>query len=108
MYFLLQQVWMERKPNKKNLLLTHWENATLPHRVGGRTRIIHNLFQDSYVIEYKRINHYDFKYQLKMGNLKGMKKKVIIRLWLVPSNRTSDGQRASYHPSNGFVPTTQN
>ena len=33
--FLLQQVWMERKPNKKNLLLTHWENATLPHKVGS-------------------------------------------------------------------------
>ena len=24
---------MDRKPNKQNLLLTHWENATLPHRV---------------------------------------------------------------------------
>ena len=33
--FFLQQVWMERKPNKKNLLLTHWENATLPHKVGS-------------------------------------------------------------------------
>ena len=97
------QVWMDRKESKKNLLLTHWENATLPHRVGGCARIIHNLFQDSYVIEYKRINHYDFKYQLKMGNPKGVKKKVIVRLWLVPSNRSSDGPRASYHPSNGFV-----
>ena len=102
---LFDQVWMDRKESKKNLLLTHWENATLPHRVGGwrHARIIHNLFQDSYVIEYKRINHYDFKYQLKMGNPKGVKKKVIVRLWLVPSNRTSDGPRASYHPSNGFV-----
>ena len=32
-YFLLQQVWMDRKPNKQNLLLTHWENATLHHKV---------------------------------------------------------------------------
>ena len=25
-----------RKSNKKNLLVTHWEYAVLPHMVGGR------------------------------------------------------------------------
>merc|ERR1711974_3280 len=80
------EVWMERKPNKQNLLLTHWENATLPHR-------------DDYVIEYKRINHYDFKFLLKMRNPNRVEKKVIIRLWLVPTNRTCSTAR--YHPTTG-------
>ena len=34
--YVENQVWMDREPKepyKKNLLLTHWENATLNHRV---------------------------------------------------------------------------
>ena len=58
-------------------------------------------FQDDYVIEYKRINHYDFKFLLKMQNPNRVEKKVIIRLWLVPTNRTSSTAR--YHPTTGFV-----
>ena len=58
-------------------------------------------FQDIYVIEYKRINHYDFKFLLKMRNPNRVDKKVIIRLWLVPTNRTSS--TAKYHPTTGFV-----
>ena len=97
---------MERKPNKQNLLLTHWENATLPHRVrsyyfsNALTTCVCN-FQDVYVIEYKRMNHYDFKFLLKMQNPNLVKRKVIVRLWLVPTNRTSPTAR--YHPTTGFV-----
>ena len=111
---------MDRKPNKQNLLLTHWENATLPHRVRsqycsyGLTKCTMNMvqmcsvaqiyqsnFQEDYVIEYKRINHYDFKFLLKMRNPNRVEKKVIIRLWLVPTKRTSS--KARYHPTTGFV-----
>ena len=97
------KVWMEREPNKKNLLLTHWENTTLPHRVGSQyqSNACPCDFQDDYVIEYKRINHYDFKFLLKMKNPNRVDKKVIVRLWLVPTNRTSSS--AKYDPSNGFV-----
>ena len=105
-YSLLQQVWMERKPNKKNLLLTRWENATLPHKVrswsfNNDLRTCMSNFQDIYLIEYKRINHYDFKFLLKMRNPNRVKKKVIFRLWLIPTNRTSSTAR--YHPATGFV-----
>ena len=58
-------------------------------------------FQGIYVIEYKRINHYDFKFLLKIQNPNQVEKKVIIRLWLVPTNRTSSAAR--YHPTTGFV-----
>ena len=110
----IQQVWMERKPNKKNLLLTHWENATLPHKVRSwyfsngldmfemymHGSCVFN-FQGDYVIQYKRINHKDFKFLLKMRNPNRVEKKVIFRLWLVPTNRTSSTAR--YHPTTGFV-----
>ena len=110
----IQQVWMERKPNKKNLLLTHWENATLPHKVRSwyfsngldmfemymHGSCVFN-FQGDYVIQYKRINHKDFKFLLKMRNPNRVEKKVIFRLWLVPTNRTSSTAR--YHPATGFV-----
>ena len=62
-------------------------------------------FQGIYVIEYKRINHYDFKFLLKMRNPNRVQKKVILRLWLVPTNRTST--RARYHPTTGFVNVLQ-
>ena len=60
----------------------------------------YNIYiQDSYVIEYKRINHFDFKYLLKLKNPKKSKKKVIVRLWLVPTNKTRS--TAKYHPTTG-------
>ena len=43
-------------------------------------------FQGVYVIEYKRINHYDFKFLLEIRNPNLVEKKVIVRLWLVPTN----------------------
>ena len=45
-----------------------------------------DYFQGVYVIEYKRINHYDFNFLLEMRNPNMVEKKVIVRLWLVPTN----------------------
>ena len=66
-----------------------------------RPPCILNPLQASYVINYWRITHKDFKYKLKMRNPNRVKSKVIVRLWLIPTKRK--GLRVTYHPSKGFV-----
>ena len=33
-------------------------------------------------VKYRRVNHADFKYKIKIQNLKGEKDNVMVRIWL--------------------------
>ena len=50
----------------ENTLVTYQEEAT---RVAGKQK-------------YKKINHKDFKYQIKLSNPQEISQKVIVRIWL--------------------------
>ena len=72
---------MQRNPlnnqDVKNHLITHWEEAKITH--DGQSDI-----------NYRRINHLDFKYQISIKNPNNVRKKVIVRLWLGSSSDEGD------------------
>ena len=53
----------------KNLLITHWEHKEIRH-------------DQETTISYNRLNHLDFKYQIRIKNENQVQRKVFIRLWL--------------------------
>ena len=55
----------------ENVLVTVNEESTVRHHEGNE-------------IQYTRINHLEFKYQLKIKNPQKITKKVILRIWLGP------------------------
>ena len=59
----------ETETDLKNTLITFWENSQIKY---------HELSN----INYKRLNHLRFKYQIGIKNVKQLKKKVFIRIWL--------------------------
>ena len=57
------------KRDVENLLVTHWERKRLQHDAESS-------------ISYNRLNHLDFKYQIRIKNKNHHNRKVFIRVWL--------------------------
>ena len=60
---------LKTEKNLENILVTHNEQTTI-------------MQDESTTISYRRLNHIAFNYQMTINNPRGIKKKVIVRLWL--------------------------
>ena len=65
---ILDKEALKTRNDVENILVTFDENAV----VGDKKR--HHV--------YRRLNHYNYKYQIRMANPKRISKKVIVRIWL--------------------------
>jgi len=66
---LVHKSTAKTKNDAKNILITYVENALIKYETTS------NIF-------YRRLNHMDFKYELQIKNPKGVRKKVMFRIWL--------------------------
>jgi len=75
-----------RNYNRKNVLISFRENTVINH-------------QDDHIIRYQRLNHLNFVFNIRLRNPYGVKRKVIIRLWL--AKKKDKKGRITYDPENG-------